>query len=322
MTCSEFDLIRRFFTEQSLQRADVPLGIGDDAALLAPPPGKLLAVSVDTLISGVHFPLDTTARAVGHKALAVNLSDLAAMGAEPAWVTLALSLPVSDEDWLTDFSQGFFALAREYGVQLVGGDTTRGPLSITVQVTGFVEPEQALTRSGAQAGDGIYLTGSIGDAGLGLHLHQQGDAVKEPNTETLVHRLEFPTPRVATGIALRGRATSAIDVSDGLAADLGHVLAASDVGADIQIEQLPLSTAYRTLAGADAWQAAVTAGDDYELCFTLPAGQAEVLAELDCPCTRIGEISATPGLRWHDTNGTSITIDRTGFDHFADGQTP
>jgi thiamine-monophosphate kinase len=321
MTCSEFDLIRRFFTEQSIHRTDVPLGIGDDAALLAPPPAKLLAVSVDTLIAGVHFPLDTAARAVGHKALAVNLSDLAAMGAEPAWVTLALSLPTTDDAWLTDFSQGFFELAREYGVQLVGGDTTRGPLSITVQVTGFVAPGQALTRSGAQVGDGIYLTGSIGDAGLGLRLYQQQDAVKDPNTESLVHRLEFPTPRVANGIALCGHATSAIDVSDGLAADLGHVLMASGVGADLQIDQLPLSTAYRTLAGADTWQAAVTAGDDYELCFTLPAGQAAVLDQLDCPCARIGEISATPGMRWHDANGTSVTVDRTGFDHFAGGQT-
>lgn len=322
MTCSEFDLIRRFFTEQSIQRADVPLGIGDDAALLAPPPGKLLAVSVDTLIAGVHFPLDTAARAVGHKSLAVNLSDLAAMGAEPAWATLALSLPTTDDSWLTDFSQGFFALAREHGVQLVGGDTTRGPLSITVQVTGFVAQGQALTRSGAQVGDCIYLTGSIGDAGLGLHLYQQGAAEKDPDTETLIHRLEFPTPRVATGIALRGHATSAIDVSDGLAADLGHIVTASGVGADIQIERLPLSSAYRTLAVADAWQAAVSAGDDYELCFTLPAGQVAALDALDCPYARIGEISATPGLRWHDANGTSITIDHTGFDHFASGQTP
>jgi len=320
MTCSEFDLIRRFFSEQSLQRADVPLGIGDDAALLAPPPGKLLAISVDTLIAGVHFPLDTAARAVGHKSLAVNLSDLAAMGAEPAWATLALSLPTTDDSWLTGFSQGFFTLAREHGVQLVGGDTTRGPLSITMQVTGFVAQGQALTRSGAQVGDGIYLTGSIGDAGLGLHLYQQGAAVKDPNTEALIHRLEFPAPRVSAGLTLRGRASSAIDVSDGLAADLGHVLTASSVGADIQIEQLPLSSAYRTFAGADHWQAAVSAGDDYELCFTLPAGQAAVLDELDCPCTRIGVISATAGLRWHAANGTSITIDHTGFDHFASGR--
>jgi len=323
MTYSEFDLIQRFFTEQSIQRADVPLGIGDDAALLAAPPGHLLAVSVDTLIAGVHFPLDTAAQAVGYKSLAVNLSDLAAMGAEPAWVTLALSLPEPDEAWLTGFAQGFFELASEHGVQLVGGDTTRGPLSITVQVTGFVPQGQALMRNGAKPGDGIFLTGTVGDAGLGLRLYQQQLAASNDVAAKLIQRLEFPVPRIATGLALRGYASSAIDVSDGLAADLAHVLTASGVGADIRIDQLPLSAAYRSLASADDWQAAVSAGDDYELCFTLPATQEVVtLAGLDCDCTRIGEISASPGLRWRDANDRQLTVSNTGFDHFTVGQQP
>lgn len=317
MTCSEFDLIRQFFTEQAAQRDDVPLGIGDDAALLDPPLGKLLAVSVDTLIAGVHFPLDTAAHAVGHKSLAVNLSDLAAMGAEPAWATLAISLPDLDETWLADFARGFFELARKYSVQLVGGDTTRGPLSITVQVTGFVSPGHALKRSGAQPGDGIFLTGTLGDAGLGLRLYQQQANTSDTSTASLIQRLEYPTPRIATGIALRECASSAIDVSDGLAADLGHILDASNVGADIQIEQLPLSDAYHSFASANDWQAAVSAGDDYELCFTLPAEHAGALAELGCSCIRIGEISVTPGLRWHDVDGQLQILDTAGFDHFA-----
>ena len=345
MTCSEFDLIRRFFTEQSIQRADVSLGIGDDAALLLPPAGSLLAVSVDTLIAGIHFPLDTDARAVGYKALAVNLSDLAAMGAEPAWVTLALTLPAADTVWLTGFAQGFFELASKHGVQLVGGDTTRGPLSISVQVTGFVPQGQALMRSGAQPGDGVFFTGTVGDAGLGLRLYQQradahtvtnssansttnsaansaeNNIANEDAATTLIQRLEFPTPRISTGLALRGCASSAIDVSDGLAADLAHILTASGMGADIRIDQLPLSAAYRSLASADAWQAAVSAGDDYELCFTLPTGQeAAALAELDITCTRIGEISASPGLRWRDARGQSLNLHNTGFDHFTTGK--
>ena len=324
MSTSEFDLIRRFFREQPIQRADVPLGIGDDAALLNPPKGKQLVVSVDTLIAGVHFPLDTSAHAIGHKSLAVNLSDLAAMGAQPAWATLALSLPgfneQYNEQWLRDFAQGFFDLAREYNVQLVGGDTTRGPLSITVQVTGFAPQGMALRRSGAQPGDGVYVTGSIGDAGLGLRLWQ-GANNPDDAAEMLIKRLAYPTPRVQTGLALSGHASSAIDVSDGLAADLGHILEASGVGADIQLPQLPWSASYLAHASFEDWQAAVGAGDDYELCFTLPPEQeAEVLAELDCACTRIGEISAEPGLRWHDAAGQVQPLVRTGFDHFAIGQ--
>jgi thiamine-monophosphate kinase len=317
MSSPEFDLIQRFFTEQTVRRDDVLLGIGDDAALLSPPPGTTLAVSTDTLIAGVHFPENTDAHAIGHKALAVNLSDLAAMGAEPAWVTLAISLPENNAPWLSEFARGFFELAAAFGVQLVGGDTTRGPLSITVQITGFVPAEQALLRGGAKAGDAVFLTGSLGDAGLGLQLQQQSQT--SDDALALIQRLEYPRPRIAAGLALRDIASSAIDISDGLAADLGHVLAASGVGADIDIERLPLSAVYRSLTSANSWQQAVSAGDDYELCFTVPpTQQAEVLSTLQdiCPCVCIGTISAQTGLRWRDAQQNEHVIEHTGFDHF------
>lgn len=323
MSSPEFELIQRFFTEQKVQRSDVLLGIGDDAALLSPPLGSTLVVSTDTLVAGVHFPHDTAAEAIGYKSLAVNLSDMAAMGAEPAWATLAITLPHNDAPWLTDFSRGLFTLAKAFGVQLIGGDTTHcpagGPLTITVQIMGFVPQGQALTRHGAQPGDGIFLTGSLGDAGLGLQLRAQQDS--STAAQQLIRRLEYPMPRVAAGMALRGIASSAIDVSDGLAADLGHVLAASGVGADIAIARLPLSEALRGLAAEDAWQQAVSAGDDYELCFTAPLAQeAEIVAQLqavDCPCLLIGEISEQPGLRWRDAEQNLQTITNAGFDHFA-----
>ena len=324
MSSSEFDLIQQFFTEQTVRRSDVVLGIGDDGALVSPPPGASLVVSTDTLISGVHFPEDTDAHAIGYKTLAVNLSDMAAMGAKPAWISLAISLPQKDDAWLARFSRGLFALAQEFNVQLIGGDTTRGPLSMSVQIMGFVPEGQALKRSGAQLGDAVFLTGSVGDAGLGLLLKQglkQGlKQAASDSSEFLVKRLEYPTPRIAAGLALRALATSAIDISDGLAADLGHVLTASGVGASIDITRLPLSSAFRSLATPDDWQSAVSAGDDYELCFTAPmAQQANVLDRLqaaDCPCVRIGEITAQSGLRWYDAENNEQLISQTGFDHF------
>ena len=335
MSSPEFDLIQRFFTEQTVRRSDVILGIGDDAALLSPPAGASLVVSTDTLIAGVHFPVDTDAYAVGYKTLAVNLSDMAAMGAEPAWISLAISLPEKDDVWLAAFSRGLFTLATESGVQLIGGDTTRGPLCMSVQIMGFVPEGQALRRSGAQVGDGVFVTGTIGDAGLGL-LFKQGlkQGLKQELQEALqadigdlshrlIQRLEYPTPRVAAGLALRGLATSAIDVSDGLAADLGHVLAASAVGANIEIDRLPLSDAFRTVATPDDWQRAVSAGDDYELCFTAPMAQEATILErlraVDCPCVRIGEITIQPGLRWYDAGHNEQPISHAGFDHFQRG---
>jgi len=331
MTASEFDLITRHFTDGARAlppRDDVLLGIGDDAALLAPPPGMAMAVSVDTLVAGVHFPESTDAAAIGHKALAVNLSDLAAMGAEPAWLTLAITLPeqppAAREAWLSGFARGFFALASQHRVQLVGGDTTRGPLSITVQITGFVPAQRALRRAGARPGDAVLVTGSLGDAALGLRLLQGGVFPDPPAAErqALVERLERPQPRLAAGLALRGLASAAIDLSDGLGADLGHILAASGVGAELQVSRLPRSRAYVSLLGQDHWQLAANAGDDYELCFTVAAADEQAarerLAALGLRCTRIGEISATPGLRWRDDAGRELAFAVAGYDHFGD----
>lgn len=315
---NEFDLIRRHFAGQGVRRADVPLGIGDDAALLTPPPGQSLAVTVDTLHSGVHFAADIPPADLGHKALAVNLSDLAAMGAEPAWATLALSLPQADEAWLAAFAEGFFSLAERFGVQLVGGDTTRGPLSVTVQLQGFVPPAQALRRDGARPGDHLFVTGSLGDAGAGLAIEQGRLALSGPPAAALLARLRRPTPRIKAGLALRGLASAAIDISDGLAQDLGHILAASGVGAELEIDVLPLSGALRA-AGIDRpWRLAASAGDDYELCFTAPAdADLGVAAALDCPVTRIGRITAKPGQHWLDADGQPCEPPPRGWDHFA-----
>jgi thiamine-monophosphate kinase len=236
-------------------------------------------VSVDTLVSGVHFPVDTKPEAIGHKALAVNLSDMAAMGAEPAWFTLAITLPDADEKWLTQFSSGLFALAHEHNIQLVGGDTTHspphGPLSITIQIMGFVPEGLALTRGKAVAGDTIYVTGTLGDAGAGLRVKQGLLNPPAPVAKSLLEKLEQPRPRVAVGLALRGLANAAIDISDGLNADLGHVLTASNVGADISVDKLPLSDNFQSLTLTDGWQLAASAGDDYELWYVGLISQAK-----------------------------------------------
>lgn len=321
MSSSEFDIIRRYFSRQGMGREDVSCGIGDDAALLLPPPGHELVVTVDTLIAGVHFPENTSAEAIGHKALAVNLSDLAAMGAAPAWLTLALTLPAANDGWLKDFAHGFFSLAQQFEAQLVGGDTTRGPLSITVQAMGFVPLGKALTRGCAQAGDGIFVTGSLGDAAAGLQILQARLRAAGALEAALVERLERPTPRVAEGYLLRGLASAAIDVSDGLAADLGHILEASGVGAEILLDQLPLSPAFQSLDLENNWQLAVSGGDDYELCFTVPpAHEAEVMERFTTvavPCTRIGEIKLQSGMCWQDAAGKMAALPLAGYDHFA-----
>ncbi len=337
MSSSEFDLIARHFARPGTGRSDVVLGIGDDAALLRPPPGMELAAAIDTLVAGVHFPLDTDAESVGHKALAVNLSDLAAMGAAPAWAMLALTLPQVDERWLADFSRGFFALARAHDVALVGGDTTRGPLTISVQVQGFVTPGEAFRRGGARPGDLIYVTGTLGDAGLALLLASAPGVVPPEEFAWLRGRLDRPQPRVAEALRLRGWVRAAIDVSDGLLADLGHVLEASEVGATLALDRLPQSPAFRTCLEAMgdahpilrrftsglAWaDLALTAGDDYELCFTVdPANAARLnaLAADGMVCTCIGVIDATPGLRCRLADGTSYGPQRRGYDHFAGG---
>ncbi|HEB93983.1 MAG TPA: thiamine-phosphate kinase [Gammaproteobacteria bacterium] len=317
---NEFDLIRRYFADHGVRRDDVPLGIGDDAALLIPPPGQSLAVTVDTLHSGVHFAPDIPPTDLGYKALAVNLSDLAAMGAEPAWATLALSLPQADEAWLAAFAEGFFVLAECYNVQLVGGDTTRGPLSVTLQLQGFVPRQKALIRSGARPGDHVFVTGSLGDAGAGLAIAQGRWGFAGPLADFLLTRLHRPTPRVGAGLALRGLATAAIDISDGLAQDLGHILTASGVGAVLNIDHLPLSDALLASGIDRPWRLAVSAGDDYELCFTVPAdADLSVSGGLDCPVTRIGRITAEPGQRWQDAAGVPCEPPAHGWDHFAGG---
>ncbi len=320
MSADEFDIIDRFFTRQPVTRDDVRLGIGDDAAVVQVPGDSELVLCMDTLVDGVHFPPHTPARAIGHKSLAVNLSDLAAMGAVPAWATLSLSMPRYDADWLSAFAGGFFALAERHGMQLVGGDTTRGPLSVTVQAHGHVAPGQYLRRSGAQAGDHVYVTGTLGDAGLALQL---------PGIAALQARLDYPQPRVAAGQALRGLATAAIDISDGLLADLAHLLESDGLGATVQVDALPRSAAFLAAlqqAGtqrADWYHALpLAAGDDYELCFTVAQPQrAEVeqrLQQLDVPVTAIGRIEQQPGIRCVLADGTPCQPAATGYRHFAD----
>jgi len=317
MSGTEFDIIRRYFTRQSPNRHDVIAGIGDDAALLQVPAGMELVVCMDTLVEGVHFPSGTPAAAIGHKALAVNLSDLAAMGAEPAWATLAITLPEADANWLAGFSQAFFKLADQHKVQLVGGDTTRGPLSITVQAHGFVPQGTALRRHGAQPGDHIFVTGTLGDAGLALQLH--GDA-----GEALQQRLDFPEPRVSAGQALRGIASAAIDISDGLLADLDHLLAGDQLGATVTVNDLPRSAAFNAVAGQGGMpllELQLSAGDDYELCFTVPETSLEYLTaaqdQFACDCTRIGTVEKEPGIRCYMADGQRYTLSGRGYEHFG-----
>lgn len=315
---AEFDLIDRIRKRCNVARADVRLGIGDDAALLAVPAGQLLAVSADTLVAGVHFPHAATARDIGWKALAVNLSDLAAMGAEPAWAMLTLTLPSADARWVDEFVDGFATLAREYRVALVGGDTTQGPLSITVTIHGFVPDGAVLMRSGARVGDGVYVTGTLGDAAAGLRLAQSEQII----SAHLLERLHRPTPRVAQGLLLRGRATACIDISDGLAADLGHICAAGGVGAEIDADALPASPELIAAFAANERRALqLSGGDDYELCFTAPddgiAGLLDALARSGCAAMRIGRVVAGSGVHLHDAQGNAVTLPRAGWEHFA-----
>jgi thiamine-monophosphate kinase len=312
----EFGLIRHFFTRPSAD-ASVHLGVGDDAALLSAPPGQELVITTDTLVAGRHFPDDATAYDIGWKSLAVNLSDLAAMGAEARWLTLALTLPTADRDFLTGFAQGFFALAEQEQVSLVGGDTTRGPLTITVTALGVTPQGQALRRDGAHVNDDLYVSGTPGDAGLGLRLalRQWHDDLPDALREQALQRLHRPTPRLALGRALRGVASACLDVSDGLAQDLGHLLRASGVGAELQLERLPRSAALAAIDADFADILALTSGDDYELLFTAPLSARATVATLQPHCSRIGRIIREPVLRFtrHDE---AQNLPVTGFTHF------
>ena len=312
---AEFDLIERI-RRRVATRDDVLLGIGDDAALLQPPAGMQLVVAMDTLNSGVHFPPETAPADIGWKALAVNLSDLAAMGALPAWCTLSLSLPDADGEFVDGFLDGFLALASQHDLALVGGDTTRGPLSICVAVHGFIEPGTAMRRDGARAGDDLWVSGTLGDAAAALSYWQSGGAM-DP---TLRMRLDRPTPRVSLGHVLRGIATSCIDVSDGLLADLGHVCKASGVGALVDVDALPASPTLRSGFDADARRMLqATGGDDYELCFTAPATSREAVIEAastHAPVARIGRIVAGRGVSAVDAQGVAWQPSVAGFRHF------
>ena len=317
---NEFELITRYFARQPVARPDVALGIGDDAAVLDVPAGQQLVVSTDTLVTGVHFPENTDAVSIGHKSLAVNLSDMAAMGATPAWYTLNLSLPQADPAWLDGFCQGMFDLARRHDVALVGGDTTHGPLTIGIQIMGLVPRGQALQRAGARPGDRIYVTGLLGEAALGLRVAQGRLKLPEEYLANVITHLNRPVPRVSVGLTLRGLASACIDISDGLAADLGHILAASAVGARIHLKRLPVSPAYDAAFAQVGWQAALAGGDDYELCFTIPPAQETAFrlasAQFGVACSYIGDIEAETGLRIVDEQGGLYQPGPTGFDHF------
>jgi len=314
----EFDLIARYFAPLDIPRPDVVLGIGDDAAVLALPPGAQLVVAVDTLVDGVHFPHGLRADAVAHRLAATNLSDLAAMGAEPRHATLALTLPELDEAWLAAFSAGLGRALGAAGVSLVGGDTTRGALTLSLQVMGTVQGP-ALTRRGAQVGDVIAVSGTLGDARAGLDLALADPAAT--GDDALLARFLWPTPRLALGAALRGLASAAIDVSDGLLADLGHILRQSGCAAVIEVERLPISSALGAALGtARAREFALSGGDDYELALAIPAARlADAMAAaqaVDVPLTVIGRMTEGAGLRCLDGSGRDVTPAARGYRHF------
>ena len=313
---SEFSLIQKYFTWDKPPKF-LDVGVGDDAAVLTPPENKQLVISVDTLVAGVHFPEETEAHAIAHKSLAVNLSDIAAMGADPAWFTLSLTLPSIDDDWISEFSGGLKELADQYNIFLIGGDTSRGPLSITIQVMGFVEKNKALLRSGAQHGDKIYVTGTLGDAAAGLKVIQDKLFFEPHDATECISQLEYPQPRNNISRLIRGFASSCIDISDGTLADLQHILDASGMGASININSLPLSSALKKLDPNKAQELALTGGDDYELLFTLSSLKEYQLTAISqhrkTPITCIGRIDRSiTGIKLTP----NIEFAHTGFQHF------
>lgn len=304
---AEFSIIDTYFNRQNKNSVD--LGVGDDSALLTPPPHQQLVICADTLVAGRHFPLNTHAHAIGWKSVAVNLSDIAAMGAKPHSILLALSLAQIDHDWLKHFSQGLYDCCDQFGVSLIGGDTTQSPhLTISVTALGWIETGQAVTRSGAQVGDYICVSGQVGDAAFALqHLGHP-----------LQKRLDYPTPRCQLGQQLKGLASAMIDVSDGLAQDLGHILKASQVGAQIQLDQLPISQPLHILPKETQWHHALAGGDDYELCFTISPNNYQKLLQqqLDINITNIGQITQQTGLTFVQ-NGVDYSLQFHGYQHFA-----
>ena len=304
---AEFSIIDTYFNRKNANSVD--LGVGDDSALLTPPPQQQLVICADTLVAGRHFPLDTNPHAIGWKSVAVNLSDIAAMGAKPHSILLALSLPQIDHDWLKAFSQGLYDCCDQFGVSLIGGDTTQSPhLTLSVTALGWVDIGQAVPRSGAKPGDLICVSGTVGDAAFALnHLGHP-----------LQTRLDYPTPRCQLGASLKGLAHSMIDVSDGLAQDLGHILKASQVGAKLQLEHLPIGPALQALSEAQKWQYALAGGDDYELCFTISPQNYEKLLQkqLDVSISIVGTIQQQHGLTF-EKDGVDHLLQFNGYQHFA-----
>lgn len=317
---SEFDIIRQYFILDNT-RDDVILGIGDDAAILNVPENHELIQSVDTLVAGVHFPIETSAEDIAYKSLAVNLSDMAAMGAEPAWFTLAITLPKDDEVWLKRFSESLSSIAKKYNVQLVGGDTTHGPLCISITINGFVEKGKALTRSNAQVGDKVYVSGNIGDAALSLAAWQGQCLLTVDSATYLNNRLNRPIPQIELGLLLREYASACIDISDGLLADLGHITTASNVGAKINFEDIPLSKElHLNLTDEELIIPLVlSGGDDYELCFTLPKEKQSdfenAVLEHEIKVACVGEIESKFGVRCF-LNTKEVKLQELGFQHF------
>jgi thiamine-monophosphate kinase len=318
---SEFDLIARYFTRPTRIGSAVQLGVGDDCALIAPPPNESLAISTDMLVEGRHFLPGADPESLGHKALAVNLSDLAAMGARPLGFSLALALPSADEAWLASFARGLFTLADNEQIELIGGDTTRGPLNICITVFGSVPIDHALRRDGALANDDVWVSGSLGEARLGLEVLTGHLKLSADDTAIALQRLHRPIPRVSLGIALRGVASAAIDVSDGLIGDLEHILRRSALGATIEADLLPIGSALHSQDQQTQYEFALNGGDDYELCFCAPAEQREnVIAaakQADIAVTCIGHLTEMPGLRVLDHEGKPLEVFSKSFDHFS-----
>lgn len=322
----EFDLIGNYFAKGGYVRKDVLLGIGDDAAVTKVPVGQCVVTTTDTIVEGVHFLPESAPESIAHRAIAVNLSDLAAMGAQPAWISLSLSLPSINESWIKAFSEKIHSLSHYFSFQLIGGDTVQGPLSITVTAQGFIPDNNQITRSGAEPGDWLFVTGSLGDAGVGLDLLQNKVAVSNPkHASYLKNRHWFPTPRVLAGTTLRRIATSCIDISDGLIQDLKHVISRSGVGVIVHLDKLPISEAITKNIEhrIDAITYAATAGDDYELLFTVPEEQRvhieTALASYDIPVTRIGQITGATGKIDLRLNEKPFEFESTklGFEHFS-----
>ncbi|MFT7300394.1 MAG: thiamine-monophosphate kinase [Porticoccus sp.] len=326
MALSELSMIQQYFSALGYA-SGIALGVGDDAALLNVPPGEQLVVTVDTLVAGVHFPVDASSADIAHRSLRVNLSDIAAMGAEPRWFTLALTLPEARHSWLQPFAKALAEDAVAFNCALVGGDTTAGPLTITIQLMGIVPKGEGLTRSGASAGDSIYVTGSLGEGAAALSLfdttldNQDHSVVVEHNRNRLLQRFYRPTPRLTEGLKLRGLASAALDISDGLLADLGHITASSGVGAEVKLEALPIASWLQLLAKksiVNRW--ALSGGDDYELCFTVPKANQDrverLIAKGELSASCIGQITERKGVRCIDEHGDLVHVPNSGYQHF------